>query len=58
MADPQTAFVFGVETECLTAVPDEPDRVGEAITRFLDVLARQTPVLLRLRSHRNRRDRV
>ncbi|MCU0960158.1 MAG: proteasome accessory factor PafA2 family protein [Pirellulaceae bacterium] len=45
MADPQTAFVFGVETECLTAVPDEPDRVGEAITRFLDVLARQTPSL-------------
>lgn len=45
MTDPRREFIVSIETECLTAVPDSPEGVCEAINRFLGHLACQSPTL-------------
>jgi hypothetical protein len=45
MTEPHAGFIVSIETECLTAVPDNPDSVGDAIRRFLGCLSGQSPTL-------------
>ena len=45
MDKPSSQFIVSIETECLTAVPADPEATGRIMARFLERLGRETPSL-------------